>query len=214
MKLAFSFFLLGLSFGVGPCFATCGPLLISYMAGNSKNMAQSLKGYFLFSLSRLAVYLLLTIAVFSLGRFAVERFMQTHAFYFSLAGGIFIIVLGILMLLGKELSPRWCHRIQHTFTEKDSKNFIFLGVFTGLLPCFPLLGMLSYVTLVSRSLVNSVLYGFSFGMGTIISPLLLLVAFTGLLSKFIKGETPFRFFRILCGLVMIYLGIDLLRRGF
>ena len=73
IKTIGSIFLLGLSFGLGPCVASCGPVLVSYIAGTGKNIYKGFLVYVLFSLSRVISYIILALAVFYLGRFAEQR---------------------------------------------------------------------------------------------------------------------------------------------
>ena len=53
MPIVITFFLLGLSFGSGPCLAACGPLLISYIAGTGKKFKDSVVTYLIFSSARI-----------------------------------------------------------------------------------------------------------------------------------------------------------------
>ncbi|MFA5357159.1 MAG: sulfite exporter TauE/SafE family protein, partial [Candidatus Omnitrophota bacterium] len=68
-------FLTGVLFGSGPCVASCGPFLISYIAGTRKTAARGVVAYILFSSARVSVYIALGVSVFFLSRFAVERLL-------------------------------------------------------------------------------------------------------------------------------------------
>ena len=107
IKTAISIFILGLSFGSGPCLVSCGPLLISYVAGTKKSVLKSISSYLLFSLARVSVYLVLGLLVFFLGKFVFEKFGLLFK-VILLAAGILIILIGVLVSLGKSWKSLSC----------------------------------------------------------------------------------------------------------
>ena len=212
-KLLLNFFLLGLSLGAGPCLVTCGPLLISYTAGTKKTVPHAIGAYFLFSLSRICVYLALGVAAYFFGHLAAEHiFVSYPRLIFSL-GGIFIILVGLAMMMGMRLESRLCQRLQAVFLKKDFKTILMLGLIIGMVPCLPFISLLSYVGLVSKSWHDALLYSFSFGLGTTISPLFALVALAGLLPGLFKNNRFYGIFNALCGLILVLLGIQLIIKG-
>jgi len=214
MKGIFGMFVLGLSFGWGPCLASCGPLLLAYLAGTSKGVSKSVGGYLLFSFSRVFVYLCLGLAVFVAGKFFLERY--GYAFRFIASGaGVFIILIGMLMLLGKEVKCFPCGFLRRHLLERDKKSVICLGVFSGLMPCAPLIAAFTYAGLSAGSIRENLVYTFSFGLGTVLSPLLILAALAGLIPDIVnrlKGNYA-RAFNIVCGLIMVALGVQLIGRN-
>lgn len=136
--------------------------------------------------------------------------------YVVILGGIFIILVGLLMALGRRLEFGFWQFLQKRLLERDKKSIIILGLVIGLLPCAPLLAILSYVGLVSKSWIESLLYSFSFGIGTFVSPLIFLVILTSLIPKFLikKKGIYIQIFNFICGLIIVYLGIQLIRRAF
>jgi len=209
-KLFLSFFLLGLSFGMGPCLASCGPLLISYVSGTGKNIRQGIKVYFLFSLSRISVYLVLGLLIFWLGQQVSEMALGGFSRYLYLIGGLFIIFLGVLIMLGKNTGHQFCRNISNTFLKGDTKTALLLGAVIGILPCAPLIALISYIGLVSRHWIEVIRYSIAFGLGTILSPLFILIVFAGLMQRILVS----RIFNLICGAIIIYLGAQLLFRGF
>ena len=216
MKIIFSLFILGFSFGFGPCLASCGPILIPYVAANKKTLFNSLWVYVLFSSARILVYLVLALLIFSAGRFLTEKFLRDFSRYVFLLGGIFIMIIGLLTALGARMEYKSCQFLRRQLLERDKKSIFTLGLIIGLLPCAPLLALLSYIGLVSQSWYNSLFYSFVFGLGTFISPLLILVLLTGYLSNLFryKKEIYERIFSALCGLIIVFLGLQLLKRAF
>lgn len=217
IRIMGNLFISGLLFGSGPCLASCGPLLISYIAGTRKDVLRSLIAYMTFSLSRMAAYFTLALLIFFLGRFTVESFAGQYAKYIYLLGGSFITVIGIIMVLGKHLIFKFLNltKIQKVILEKDTKSVVLFGLIVGFLPCAPLIAILSFIGLISKSWLQSLTYSLSFGLGTLLSPLVLLIIFTGLIPKIItqRAAIYYRIFSFICGLVIIFLGIQLIYRG-
>jgi sulfite exporter TauE/SafE len=213
-KIIVSSFILGLSFGWGPCLASCGPLVLAYVTGTKKNVFQSLGAYVLFSLSRISVYLILGLLFFSVGRLVFDKL---NFFYrpILVASGAFVILLGVLMLLDKGLNSAPCKFLHRNILEKDRKSIIILGLVIGLLPCVPLVTILTYAGLTAKSGFENLLYISAFGLGTCLSPLLILVGLSGLLPKFLNNvkSNYTKLFSIICGLIMILMGLQLIRLG-
>jgi sulfite exporter TauE/SafE len=213
-KITISFFILGLSFGAGPCIASCGPLLISYIAGTGKGIFKSLMVYILFSLARIFAYLAISLLVFFLGRFVIEKFISSSSKYILVAGGAFFVLIGALMALGKRTNFKLCAFLEKHMLTCDKKSIITFGLIIGLLPCAPLLAIFSYIVLISKSYFETLLYSFSFGMGTFVSPLIFLALASGLIPKYFIGKRYERIFSLICGLVIIFLGFKLTTQAF
>jgi sulfite exporter TauE/SafE len=216
VRILLNLFLSGLLFGSGPCIASCGPILISYIAGTKKNISNSLLVYLLFSLGRVFVYISFSILIYSAGVFFTERFLGNISKYTIGFGGLFIIVIGLFMILGKRLEFKSCRVLEKKFLEEDKKTIITLGLVAGLIPCAPLLAILSYIGLVSKTWMNSLLYSLSFGLGTLLSPLILLVLLAGLIPRWLKDKNSAynHLFNIFCGIVIVILGVRLLIKAF
>lgn len=213
-KSLVSFFILGLTFGWGPCLASCGPILLSYITGARKDIPKSLSVYILFSAARILVYLALSLTVFFSGNFFMDKYLYGYSKYIYLGGGLIIILAGILLACGKRLEIKHCRILQKNFLEADVKSVVALGLIIGLLPCGPLLAVFSWVALVSRSWFDSLLISLSFGIGTFFSPLLMLVIFAGAIPSFLKAKRFERIFNLVCGLIIVFLGLQLIRKGF
>ena len=215
IKTAISSFILGLSFGWGPCLASCGPLLLAYVAGTQKNVFKGLGAYVIFSLSRVSVYLVLGALFFSLGRLIFEKL----SFFYGpilITAGVFVILLGTLMFLGKSISLAPCKFLHRNIVEKDSKSLVILGLVIGILPCAPLLTILTYAGLTAQNAWENLLYILAFSLGTCLSPLLIFVALAGLLPAFLKNtkNNYVKLFNIICGLIIMVMGLQLIRRVF
>jgi len=209
-------FLTGLLFGSGPCIASCGPFLISYIAATRKDIPRGIMTYILFSCARISVYLLLSLAIFFLSQFLVSKLLGDFAKYIMISGGLIMILLGVSLVLGKKLEFPFSQSLCRNILERDKKSIVSLGIIIGLLPCAPLLAIFSYVGLISRTWFSSLLYALSFGIGTLVSPLILLVILAGLIPRMLmdKKTVYYSIFTFICGLVIILLGAQLIKRAF
>jgi sulfite exporter TauE/SafE len=215
LRIAFSLFISGVLFGWGPCLASCGPILISYVVGTNKDIFKGLKDYILFSIAKLLVYIVLALVIFIFGSFALERLLGKYSRYIFILGGGFIILTGLLIALGKRLEFKLCHILQRNIIDKDKQSVFILGLIIGFLPCGPLLAMLSYIGLISKSLVESLCYGLSFGLGTFLSPIVLLIMGVGLIPKFLitRQAAYSKIFSLVCGFIIIFFGMQLIMKG-
>jgi sulfite exporter TauE/SafE len=214
IKTASALFLSGLLLGSGPCLASCAPLLISYLAATYKNIRQSLIAYLLFSAGRITVYLLLGLLVFLLGQFIIENLSGLWAKYIFILAGLFIIGIGLLSVLPKNPGTKFSCRLQEIFVKKDKKTLVLFGLIAGIAPCLPLLSVLYYIGLVAKSWRASLFYSFAFGLGTVFSPLLLLAIFSGLLPGILRNKPRInRILNLVCGIIVIILGVQLILRG-
>ena len=215
-KIIISLFLTGLLFGSGPCIASCGPFLITYITGTKKNIFNGIMVYILFSSARIFVYVVLSLAIFFLSRFAIERLLGSLYKYVLILGGGFIIIIGLFLAFGKRLEFKFCRSLHKNLLEHDKKSIFAVGLIIGLLPCAPLLSILSYVGLISRTWLASLLYSLSFGIGTFVSPLILLTILAGIIPRLFleKKAIYYSIFTFICGATIIFLGIQLILRAF
>ncbi len=195
---------------------SCGPILLTYIAGTKKNITLALISYVLFSSGRILVYLVLSLVIFFIGALSVERISLNYSWMVYIIGGGFIVLIGLLMVSGKRIKyPRFLNSLAQGLLEKDKKSACLLGLIIGLLPCAPVLAVFSYIALAAKSVHENLVYSLSFGIGTSLSPLVLLVVVSGALSGFIrkKEEVYRRVFSLVCGLIIIFLGLQLILRG-
>lgn len=159
---------------------------------------------------------MLGLVVFFLGRLTLERWLASFSQYVFVVGGGFVVLVGVLTALGKRLEFKACHFLQQNLVERDKKSIVVIGLLIGLLPCAPLLALFSYVGLISKSWVYSLLYSLVFGIGTFVSPLILLAMFAGFIPRIFSGknELYYKIFSFICGLIIVFLGLQLIRRAF
>lgn len=211
-KIFWTLFLTGVLFGAGPCLASCGPLLVSYVVSTEKKGKNGIIAYLVFSIARILTYLFVSFAVYLLGNFLVERFFREWLTVVRMSAALLIMGIGALLLLGKNAFFRPARCLYDSCVEKNTLSVFMLGLAVGILPCAPLLALFSYMGLIARTMTQSLMYGLVFGLGTLFSPLLLLVFISGLLNKhFLDKDARLRkIINVLGGITIVILGLQLL----
>ncbi|MCK4912407.1 MAG: sulfite exporter TauE/SafE family protein [Candidatus Omnitrophica bacterium] len=197
-------FVSGLILGSGPCLSLCAPILVSYAAVSKKGFKSSFFSYLIFSLSKLLGYCILGILCGLGVKIIASPLVAKHLDLIYIIVGCFIVLIGVTAIFnrGSNSSPicSWIHK-------GNIRNVGILGLLIGLAPCLPLLGILNYIVLVSDSYLNTLGFCIVFGLGTIISPLFLMVMLSGRLAQtFSKNNKLKTIIRILCGGIIIFLG--------
>lgn len=214
VNISISLFLLGVTFGSGYCLASCGPVILSYVAGTKNSIFKSLWAYMLFSSARVLSYIGVSFFVFFIGKFAAERFLGGFSRYLLAAGGCFIILTGLSVgFPGKGKFSFW-RFLEKNILGDERRNIFILGLIIGFLPCAPLLAVLSYIGLVSKSWLDNLIYSSIFGMGTTVSFLLLFVLLAGVIPAWLSNQKYRDIFNFVCGLVIVLLGVQLVVKAF
>ena len=188
----------GFLLGYGPCLVTCVPILLPYTL-TKKHWRQGFEATLTFSLSRLAVYVVLGGVAGYIGAFLMGFFYETMVhFYIQGIMAFMLLLIGILVLFGKDTGIKFC--------QVKEGNMVILGVLVGLSPCLPLIGILLEIALLSDSFVSGMIYSFTFGIGTVLSPLLLIGTIAPLIGKRLSERLQ-RAFVYLCGVFLILMGL-------
>lgn len=194
---------------------SCGPAILSYVAGTRKSVLKSTFLYLSFSLTRIIIYAVFCLIAYSVNVAAAEKQAFAVSRFMLVFGGIFMVLLGIIMVTGKlnEL------KIGRFFSFKPADDYIktgfFMGLILGSMPCLPLFTVMFYIAIVSKSVLDALAYSLTFGLGTLMSPLLLLSAGAGFLPKFLCSNKWYpKFISMACGVIMVFLGAELIWRLF
>ncbi|MFA6379212.1 MAG: sulfite exporter TauE/SafE family protein, partial [Candidatus Omnitrophota bacterium] len=125
--------------------------------------------------------------------------------------GFFIIALGAVTCFGvKGFFGNTCAIVN----KGHVRNVGLAGFLVGLSPCLPLLGMLNYVVLVSKSPFEAMMYILVFGLGTICSPLVLLIALSGKFAQVLSQNQKIKIFlQYACGAILMFLGARIMMLG-
>ncbi len=184
----------GLLYGLAVCTASCLPYIASYIAGVGAGFRKSLAITMIFNSGRIVAYTLIgcIIGLFSglFRLFVSSSVTSPFQTYSAIAFGVLTMVIGVSIIL-KARSP--CEfntpNGQNVAAPAKTGRFGFdfkaftLGLGRGLIICPPLIALLVYSLPFSTPL-GSIGLAFLFGLGTALSPMLLLGGVTGwLLNK-------------------------------
>ena len=161
-----SYFLSGLVLGIGACGIHCAVLLAPLAARTANNWRQGIGTGLLFGLGKvivLGLYGALAAAAGGLVYRLIGHELVTFVAGMVLAG------LGVWFLLSR--SGR-CGRI-----AREGSPFL-LGVVDGLTPCGATTGLLLAVAGLGTGIVQGLLAGLFFGLGTVTGPVLLICGVT------------------------------------
>ena len=201
-------------YGLVVCTASCLPYITGYIAGIGAGFNKGVKITLIFNSGRILAYALIggLIGLFS-GLITVVAPDATSPFqvYSSLVFGIVTVVIGSSILL-KTRKPHECNK-QSTNRVLSGKmgrfGFDFgafsLGLTRGLIICPPLITLLVVYALPFSNPIGSMTLAILFGLGTTVSPLLVLGGVTGWLLN--KAPLFRKWISIAGGAMLIVLGI-------
>lgn len=214
MKICIDLFLTGLALGWGPCLSFCAPILVPYIAGTQKNWLAGLKISLTFSLARIIPYVVLSLISAKLGQYLVRRFYQTQAgsIIYS-AAAVFVLLLGVIVVLGKSGHLPFCGAFKRLNLQGGIGEMILFGIVVGFAPCLPLFGVLTYIAFNAQNLLHGAILGLVFGIGTLISPLILLGPAAGGIAQFLQYRPlVYKILSRACGAILIYIAVGMLIR--
>ena len=209
----------GLIYGVAVCTASCLPYIASYIAGIGAGFRKGVAVTMIFSGGRIAGYAIIgtLVGIFSaLFRLVIsESEISPFQIYSSLTFGAITIAIGAFVLFRVRTPKCDC-------SPQNSQNFVAsagkgrfgidfgafsLGLSRGLILCPPLVLLLLY-SVTFASPVDSVALAVLFGVGTTLSPILLLGGVMGWLLN--KAPLFRKWVSIAGAAVLILLGIGTL----
>jgi len=199
--------------GTGPCLASCGPILVTYIAATKQSALGGLRGWLIFSLSRVSVYIFLGTLAGIAGAGLFRRFYwELPGYIIWFISGLFICLLAILIYLGKDSRFKICSLLNESMVQKDTKSLAMLGLLIGIFPCAPLIGIFSYIAMASTHYLNGIFMSLAFGLGTLFSPLLFLGIFAGSIPKLkiLQDKTNLLIFQKACAVILFLLGLHII----
>lgn len=204
LKIISELFTAGFVFGIGPCFLFCAPLILPYIVAKGLDKKEGLNAAIFFSMGRIAAYSALGFAAVA---FMDTLYIRKNIFRQSL--GVLIMIIVFLDLMKGPVKV--CGILGRKYFDKANLNSFVAGTLIGLTPCAPFLGILTYIVAKSDSPLIGLVNGFSFGIGSFFSPLVLLGFFAGLLPvALINSKRLFAVTKILADIILVYFGVKLL----
>jgi sulfite exporter TauE/SafE len=203
----------GLFYGLAFCTSACLPYVASYIAGIGAGFRRGIAITLAYNSGRIIAYAMIGAAIGVLSGTFRFLFSETSLLpfqqYSSLAFGIVTITIGAMILLhSRRLTCNQATQSNGTeSTEKLGGRFDFgafsLGLSRGLVICPALLALLVY-SLPFATPVDSFALAVIFGLGTALSPLLILGGVTGWLLN--KAPLFRKWISRFGGLILIVLG--------
>jgi cytochrome c-type biogenesis protein len=179
----------GFLYGLVFCTSTCLPYVASYIAGINADFRRGVGVTLIFNFGRVTAYALIGTAIGMFNLLLNDSFRSAFQTYSSYGFSLVTIVIGVTILVRKK-SPT-CNCPSEATRDVGSKRLrdrfdvraYTLGLSRGLILCTPLLALLTY-SVAFASPVDSFALAVLFGVGTSLSPILLLGGATGwLLNK-------------------------------
>lgn len=162
--------IMGFIYGIGPCTVSCAPLIVPLIMSTAKDKKDGVVLSLIFSLGRVISYMALGFLSGLLG-FAFDIMVPKWLL------GTFIILLGVAVVIDL---PKRC--LVKNFKIDGPIMSFFSGIVLGLSPCPPLLALLA-LAVTTQSGALGLIMGFLFGLGTVISPIIVLGFFSGWFAK-------------------------------
>jgi len=213
MKESLSYlFLSGLILGSGPCVGFCAPILTGFIAAYKQSLGKALISYLYFSAGKLASYIVLGALCGMFSEILKSNLFFSYLNIVNIILGFFVLIIGVLTIIAQEpLNNKYCA----FFAKGNLSNVSILGLLAGLSPCLPLLGILNYIVIIARSPFEGMFYALIFGLGTSISPVILLVGLSGKLAGSLSANHRIKaVIKIISSVVLIYLGARIILQKF
>jgi len=208
LYLVSEFFLTGLILSWGPCLSHCALIIFPYILSTEKSLKNGVISGISFSFGRTIAYILIGIIAGLSGKLFTSIYMAGDLkYYLELSGGIFLFLIGIIIISGKLRSFKVCK----IFERHNFKSAFSLGFVLGIVPCVPLMGIFIYMILKTSSIFEGFIYGLSFGIGTFISPIIIIAGFAGSISdKILKNEKAIKIIQIVSGIIILFFSIRII----
>jgi len=208
----FTALLLGINSGISQCSVFCAPFVSTYIMGSRQGAVEGLKSFVVFSAGRVFMCAMLGLGAGYMG--GVFMGMERNFKYGSIIYGAALILIGLSMLMRpvcvckkSEDKNGGFAFLSGRFVFNPTTHLFVMGTALAIVPCPPMGAMLLY-SLKMPSVMSSSMLMLLFGIGTAVSPLIIICTVAGWFSEKIKTEAPqYRMmFQRISGLILILLG--------
>ncbi len=201
----------GCLFGFTICSFSCVPIVCTLVMGTRRGFKSGFVSTMTFAAGRTAGYTIAGMLCGLTGMAAEKLFEQQHIL---IASGILFLITGISLAFfpgkkkcGASACASGCGSV--TIEHKNPKlRLSSIGLITGIMPCAPYTTVMAAAA-ASGSIFIGGLSAFCFGLGTCISPLLVIGGGAGWFSKKIIEKTPDidGIIRKIAGCIIVIMGI-------
>lgn len=198
------------------CTLTCSPFIAAYVVGTDRGTRRGLWLSLVFNAGRVATYGALGLAVGLAGSALIED--GAFARWGALAFGT--VVVGVGLYLAVRRRPRACGCGRERSLARRLVAWLrpgegagretyaaLMGVLIGLVPCPPLVALL-VASAAYGSAATGLGMGLLFGLGTVLSPMLVVAAAAGWFSERVARDAPLARHGVtrLAGVLLVLLG--------
>jgi len=203
---------LGLLYGLTFCTSACLPYVASYIAGIKAGFRKGVTVTAIYNSGRIVAYAVIGTVAGLLQSFVGEVFFEAYQNVFSIIFASVVIVIGVSIFF-KKPSCSSCNAnsaepegVLQSFKQRFDFRAFFMGFSRGFVLCPPLVALLLYA--VTYSNVNCTLLAVLFGLGTVLSPMLILGGTVGWLLE--KAPLFRKWTTMLGGAILVLLGVSVL----
>lgn len=177
----FSVWILGITVGFTACTASCLPFMGSWVMSRNLGMKGSLIDAGLFSLGKVTAYALLGALAGLTGEFILHYLRSGFG---NLLIGSASILAGIWLVFNLRRQKRQCG-----INKRHNMHPFNLGFTLSFIPCAPLAALLAACA-AAGSIGLGLAYGFVFGAGAALTPLLIILPLLGRLGDELRHRNP------------------------
>ncbi|MCW4022132.1 MAG: sulfite exporter TauE/SafE family protein [Candidatus Bathyarchaeota archaeon] len=202
----------GLLYGLTFCASSCLPYIISYIAGIGAGFKQGVIATTIYNAGRIVAYAIIGTLVGLISTTVSEDFFSSYQQYSAFAFSIITVLIGATILMKKQNSTCDCKEQKPDrfgiakLTDRFDLRAFFMGFSRGFILCPPLVALLVYAATFSQ--INPTMMAVLFGVGTAISPLLILGGATGWLLK--KAPLFTKWLSKIGGIALVFMGLSVL----
>lgn len=187
----------GLSCGTG-CSPTINMFIATYTMGNFNSFKKAIVGFLHFFLGKMTAVIGLAVLSSVLGSSIINKSGRIYGFDTTFVLDVSLILMGSFILIksfldrkreqGCSVCDKSCSREKSKLMKKGRMPIFLIGAAYGITPCAPLVMILVLVS--SMNPARAVFYSGIFGAASMVSPLVLLAVFAGLLSSKMHKDIP------------------------
>jgi sulfite exporter TauE/SafE len=203
---------LGVLYGFTVCTSACLPYVASYIAGIKAGFRRGVMVTLTYSSGRIVAYAVIGSVAGLLRALVDDAFFETYQTIFSVIFGFVVIFIGASIFF-KKASCNACmqknvepQRGLESFRQNFDVRAFFMGLSRGFVLCPPLVAFLLYA--ITNYQANYTVLAVLFGLGTALSPMLILAGVVGWLLE--KAPLFRKWTSILGGVVLVLLGVSVL----
>lgn len=186
--------LLGVTMGFTACTVSCLPFLGSWVLGRASGSREALQHTIIFLIGRLTSYMLLGAAAAIAGAKLTKAIGEASG-NMAIGAACFMMALWLLFMVAHDVKPRLSSpsvittiRLQRRRPSATLPPF-FLGASLALAPCAPLATLLALAAH-GKDGWQGAGYGLAFGIGAMMTPLLLISPLCGDFARRLKERQP------------------------